>query len=111
MTRRALWSPHRRRIKLLGEFGCDVGGEALLVGREIGEEQVMADARGDRGQAALHARHVADRHPEADEAGRVLDVDVVQIGCGAGDFFEIFVGGAEIGVGAEILVLLAGGGV
>ena len=81
------------------------------MGGEIREEQVAADARGDGGETALHARHVADRHAEADETGRVLNVDVVQVRSFARNLFQIFVAGAEIGMGAEVVVFFAGGGV
>jgi len=69
--------PHRPGVQLREKFRGDVAQQPLLVGWEVGEEQVAADACGDRGEAALHARHIADRYAEADEAGRVLDVDVL----------------------------------
>ncbi len=80
------WFPPCGGIQRLAKFGGDVGCQTLLVSEEIGEEQVAADALGDGGEAALHARHVADRNPEADKAGRVLDVDVPRYGALPGVF-------------------------
>ena len=52
----------------------------------------------DRRHAALHARHVALGPAEADEPGRVVDMDVAEKRRRARRLFQIFVAGAEIGM-------------
>ena len=68
---------------------------------EVGQEQIAADPRHDGGDVALEARNIPDRQAEADEGGRIEDVDVLQVRCAARLFFQIFVPRAEIGIGRE----------
>ena len=66
------------RIERLVEVRRHVAIQARLVTIEIGEKKIAADPAHYRRDIALHAWHVAYRHAEADEAGRVLDMDVAE---------------------------------
>ena len=74
---------------------------------DIGEKQIAADTSHHRGNIALHARHVADGHARADEARRIVDVNVFQIRRPPLDLFAIFECWSEIRMRAEFVVRVA----
>lgn len=72
----------------------------------ISEEQVVADACHHRRHVAPNAGHVADGQTETHKACGVEDVDILQVRCATGHLLLVFVGAAEVGVRAQIVVAL-----
>ena len=84
MVRRA---PDRRRHRATrrnpqGDRPID----PCFMGLEIGQKQIAADPCHDGRDIPLEAQDIADRQPEADECGRVEDMNVLQIRRAAGSF-------------------------
>jgi hypothetical protein len=77
-----------------------------MVSLEISKEQVMADPGNHGRDPALHAWHVANRHPKTDKPSRVVDVDVLQERSGTWKFFEVFLSGPEIGMRPKPSIVL-----
>ena len=108
MVRRA---PDRRRIERRVEILRGRPIDPCFMEFEIGQKQIAADPCRDGRDIPLEAQDIADRQPEADECGRVEDMNVLQIRRAGRFLLQKFKSGSEVGVRPSVLSCSSSGGV